>query len=216
MAEETARSFAAALALRPDQITEIALACLPANAQVTTHSASSAVEALLLRAHREGRLARVICTESRPLNEGAAMAGRLAAQGIPVTLVADAVAPGLLDEIMVVVVGADTVSPLGIVNKAGTYPLALAAREVGASVVALAGSEKRLPGSLADRETLVEEERDPGELIATPPAGVTVLNRAFDLTPLDVVSRVISESEVLNAAEIVATCEAIDVHPLLR
>ncbi len=216
LAEATARAFAAVLTERPRQLAEAALTHLPPNAEVVTHSASAGVEAALVHAHANGRLAHVVCAEARPLNEGVGLAGRLAAQGIRVTLVVDAVAPGLLAPGMVVLVGADTVSPLGVVNKAGTYPLALAARAVGAPVVVLAGSEKRLPGSLAERESLVGEARDAAELLADAPTGVTVLNRAFDLTPLDAVTYVISEDGAQMPADVLAACAAIDVHPLLR
>ena len=54
------------------------------------------------------------------------------------------------------------------------------------------------------------------ELIATPPPGVVVLNRAFDLTPLDAVTWIISERDVLPGADASAACDAIDVHSLLR
>ncbi len=216
LAEETARAFAAALMERPRQIAEVALPHLPPEVVVVTHSGSAVVEAALVHAYAHRRLARVICTESRPLNEGVGLAQRLAARGVPVTLVADAVAPGLLDRGMAVVVGADTVSPLGIVNKAGTYGLALAARAVGAPVITLAGSEKRLPAGLAERESLVGEARDAAELLADPPPGVGVLNRAFDLTPLDAVTYVVSEGGAQMPADVLAACAAIDVHPLLR
>ena len=215
LAEETARAFAATLTERPRQIAAAALPHLPPDATVATHSASAAVEAALVHAHAGGRLRSVLCAESRPLNEGVGLAGRLAAHGIPVTLVADAVAPGLLEAGMVVLVGADTVSPLGIVNKAGTYGLALAARAIGAPVVALAGSEKRLPGSLAERESLVGEARDAAELLAEGPPNVAVVNRAFDLTPLDALTYVITESGAQMPADVLAACAAIDVHPLL-
>ncbi|MFN8500262.1 MAG: hypothetical protein U0641_20600, partial [Anaerolineae bacterium] len=70
LAQDTAGAFAATLADRLPQIAGIATAFLPSNAGVVTHSASAAVEATLLRAHTEGRLASVVCPESRPMTEG--------------------------------------------------------------------------------------------------------------------------------------------------
>ncbi len=213
--QATARGFAAQVARRGAKLAEACLPLIPENASVITLSASSAVEGALRRAHDAGRLARVICSESRPLNEGVGLAERLGAVGIPVFLTTDAALPSLVRQASLVLVGADTVAPLGVVNKAGTYPLALTARRAGIPVVALAGSEKFLPPGIAEAATLTGEERPPDEVLAPVPVGITVINRAFDLTPLDLITQAVTERGTLGAAEVEVVCQSIAVHPLL-
>lgn len=213
--EQAARAFAVGLTTSAAGAVAGAAATLPAHAVVVTHSASSVVEATLRHAHTQGRLRRVIVSEARPLVEGVALARRLAGAGIPVTLVTDALAPSLVDEADVVVVGADTVAATHVVNKAGTYPLALAARAAGTPLMVVASSEKLLPASLFDAEGAVGEGRDAAQVLAQAPPGVTILNRQFDLTPLDLVTWVVTEAGPLRRDDVIAACEAIVVHPAL-
>lgn len=213
--EQAAQAFAAGLTTSAALAVAGAAAALPAHAVVVTHSASSVVEATLRHAHAQGRLSRVVASEARPLAEGAALARRLAAAGIPVTLVTDALAPSLVGAADVVLVGADTVAPSHVVNKAGTYPLALAARECETPLMVVAGSEKLLPAALFDAGAAVGEARDSAEVLAHPPPGVSVLNRQFDLTPLDLVTWVVTERGPLTRDGVIAACEAIVVHPAL-
>ncbi len=213
--EQAAQAFAAGLTASAALAVAGAVAALPAHAVVVSHSASSVVEATLRHAHAQGRLSRVVASEARPLAEGAGLARRLAATGIPVTVVTDALAPSLVAEADVVLVGADTVAPSHVVNKAGTYPLALAARECETPLMVVAGSEKLLPAALFDAGAAVGEARDSAEVLAHPPPGVSVLNRQFDLTPLDLVTWVVTERGPLTRDGVIAACEAIVVHPAL-
>lgn len=210
-----ARSFTARAASAAPALATAGASLIPSGAVVVTHSASSAVEGALHRAQAERHLARVIVSESRPLMEGVAQAARLAAAGIAVTLVADALAPALVAEADVLLVGADTVAPQGIINKAGTFALALAAQAANVPLLVVAGSEKLLPAALFDTQRALTEERDPGELLATPLPGVTILNRAFDFTPLDLVTSVVTEAGALSAAAVIAACASIVVHAAL-
>lgn len=210
-----AKGFAAGLGRRSAKLVDVAQAHIGAEEVVLTLSASGTVEAALLKAHRAGLVRRVICAESRPLNEGVELARRLSQAGVPVTLVADALAPSLVREATLVLVGADTVSARGIVNKTGTYALALAAEDTARPFVVLATSDKLLPTRLTDLATLLGEERDASELLPSPLPAVAVLNRPFDLTPLNLVSSVVTEKGAFGSEHIGPACDALAVHPLL-
>ncbi len=115
---------------------------------VLTHSRSSTV----LRALREGRPARVICTESLPGGEGRDTAAELGGEVVP-----DKQVLAVLANVDIVVVGADAVTPEDVVNKVGTAQLALAARERGVPAYVLCGSDKFVPaGWKADLGDLFE------------------------------------------------------------
>ena len=168
--------------------------------EIFTHSAGSTVRAALLHCWRAGRGLTVHCTESRPAAEGSALARDLAEQGIPTTLSTDSLAFSLLREAArpVLVVGADAVTPHGIVNKAGTLGLATAARSWGISLYVLAGSEKFLPS--ASRQ-FHQQDRPAEEVLPQAPEGLRVINRYFDLTPLECVTGIVTERGVLTARE---------------
>ncbi|MFQ5810510.1 MAG: translation initiation factor eIF-2B [Armatimonadota bacterium] len=202
-----------ALQERPAAIATAAWPLLPANAVAMTHSFSSVVLRWLLEAHRRGRCAEVYCTESRPMLEGVALAGQLAAEGIRVTLIADAAAAGCLAQVDAVGIGADGITPGGLVNKVGTYPLALAAARAGVPVYALCGSEKILgPGCIQPR---LDEPEDAAELLPHPLPGVRVYNTYFELTPLSCLTAVATEGGVVSPSDLAALLQAVPVHEYL-
>lgn len=166
---------------------------------VLTHSYSSTVRAALEHAWRQGRRFSVILTESRPMREGVRLARELAGEGIPVRLVPDAAAGAFVREARVVLIGADAVTFEGVVNKIGTWPLALAARESGVPVYALASAEKFLP---AGYTLPPEPEHDPREVLEAAVPGVTVLNPYFETTPWELLAGLVSEEGVLAPREV--------------
>lgn len=167
---------------------------------VFTHSAGSTVRTALLHCWQAGRGLTVHCTESRPASEGSALARDLAEQGIPTTLSTDSLAFSLLRQAPrpVLAVGADAVTPRGIVNKAGTLGLATAARSWGIPLYVLAGSEKFLPSA---PRLFHQRERPPKEVLAQAPRGLRIINRYFDLTPLECATGIVTERGVLTARE---------------
>ncbi|MFQ5858275.1 MAG: translation initiation factor eIF-2B [Anaerolineae bacterium] len=212
--QHTAEDIAAALTKRPDQIAQTALPLIHDGATIMTISSSSTVFATLQRAHAAGKRIQVICLESRPQHEGVDFAWQLAEIGIDVTLVVDAAMAHFMDGVNTVVFGADTVSRMGLVNKIGTYALALAADAHGVPAYALAGTEKFLPASLLSRFEI--EQQAPCEILDEPaPAHMDVINIYFDLTPLDFVAGIVTEDNVLTPAEVVARLEIIEVHRAL-
>ena len=205
-----ATAFMAAIEAHQEQAATHAAALLPSQAAVLTHSASSAVEAALRRAYAAGRLSRVTCLEARPLCEGRALAQRLAAAGIPTTLAVDALAARLVGDVDAVLVGGDTIAPGGLINKAGTAALALAARACRVPVYAVCPSEKLLPRLPRTRRparqrrgfAVPDRAQPPEEVLATPLPGVAVANYYFDRTPLHHLTAVVTEAGPLSPPQV--------------
>jgi translation initiation factor 2B subunit (eIF-2B alpha/beta/delta family) len=163
------------------------------------HSRSATVEATLraIAASRTER--RVIVGESRPGGEGVALARSLLAEGWDVTLVADAACGVLMRAVDAVVIGADSVRADGsVVNKVGSYPLALVARAAGVPFYVVCETLKVAPAELP----LALESLPPDTLMASPPAGLTVNTIAFDVTPAELVTGVVTENGLATTAEI--------------
>lgn len=212
----TAQGYANHLERSVERIAQRVLPLIPDGALVLTHSSSSTVLAALLHAKREGRTFAVLCTESRPQYEGRALAERLDQAGVETRLVVDALAPSMtsmVGGIEVVLVGADSLSTEGLVNKIGTYPLALAARAHQVPLYALCGTEKFLPLGY----TLPEEgPKDPQEVWPDHPQRVEVVNRYFDLTPLEYLTGIVAEEGILNPTEVGEIINKRRLHPWLR
>lgn len=180
---------------------------LRAGETLLTYSASAAVRDALVAASRTGRGLRVIVSEGRPAREGASLAEALAEAGLPVRLTPDAALAGFLREAGRFWIGADAVTPDGIVNKVGTATLAEVAERRGVPVEILASTAKFLPRSLAAHLVFEKgrvEEIHPGNV-----ERLVVDYPAFDITPWESVSRVITEEGVLSPAEVVKRLEGI-------
>eukprot|EP00898_Chlorokybus_atmophyticus_P000809 jgi/Chlat1/1729/Chrsp13S02162 len=95
---------------------------------VLIHGFSRCVLAMLLRAANHGTHFSVICTEGRPDNAGIRSALFLGNAGIPVTLILDSAVAFIMDKVDLVLVGAEgVVENGGVINKLGTYQMAIAA-----------------------------------------------------------------------------------------
>lgn len=172
-----------------------------------THSRSGTVEHVLTHlvdAPAAGSRA-IFVTESRPGGEGVALARMLATAGWRVTLIADMACGLFAGQARTIVVGADSArADGGVVNKVGTYPLALAARDAGVPLYVLCETRK----IAAPEYPLAFEEMDAAELLPRPIPGVTARNPYFDLTPARLVMGIITERGVLSPDEIQATATA--------
>jgi methylthioribose-1-phosphate isomerase len=153
-------------------------------------------------AWNQGKKIKVIATETRPLLQGARLtAYELRRDGIPVTLITDSMVGYVMHKRLVneVVVGADRIVQDAVVNKIGTFTVAVLAMEHGVPFyVAAPKSTFDLTRTSTD---VIIEERNPTEVthmgsqqIAA--SGVGVLNPAFDITPLTYVSAIICEDRV--------------------
>jgi translation initiation factor eIF-2B subunit delta len=204
------QGFLEGLLTGPEKIKTYALALLQGKRRVMTLSYSSTVVGVLVLAQG----IEVICPESRPLCEGLQTAKELGAKGIRVKVVADFAALSLVKESDLVMVGADAITPEGIVNKIGTYGLALAAREKKIPFYVLAGKEKFLPPPFS--KTLRIEKRDPTEITREIIPHGRVENVYFDLTPLDLITGVITQQGVIAGAEVRKLLEGMAISEGLK
>ncbi|HET9139974.1 S-methyl-5-thioribose-1-phosphate isomerase [Actinophytocola sp.] len=159
--------------------------------------------------HERGALGRVYVDETRPLLQGSRLTTwELARLGIEHTLVVDSAGPSVLARGLAdaVLVGADRIAANGdVINKIGTYPLALAAARAGIPFVVAAPESTLDPDSPTGQDVEIEI-RDGAEIvhmgqIRTAPAGTPTLNLAFDLTPADLVTAIVTEHRVIHPAK---------------
>ncbi len=167
-------------------------------AWIASLSLSGAVRDALIEAHRAGLAPRALIGEGRPLLEGRAMAAELAGAGIPVWLVTDAALPLLLSQARMVWLGADAVTDAGVLNKIGSFAVALAAREHSVPVYALAPRRKFLS---ARNRALRIVEMPPAEVWDAPAPGVEPRNVYFESVPLPLLRGVVVEDGVLPPGE---------------
>ncbi|MEV0297894.1 S-methyl-5-thioribose-1-phosphate isomerase [Nocardia sp. NPDC050710] len=158
--------------------------------------------------HERGALTEVLVDETRPLLQGARLtAWELAEAGIPHRLTIDSAAAWAMatGQVDCVLVGADRVTADGdVANKIGTYMLALAARHHGIPFIVVAPESTRDPDMASGRDIVVEQ-RAAVEVtgfggVATAPAGTEVFNPAFDVTPGNLVTAVVTELGVVHGA----------------
>ena len=168
------------------------------DAWIGTLSSSTDVREALLEAARSERRPRVLVGEGRPLLEGREQAARLAEAGLPVWLVVDAALPLLVSQARMVWIGADAVTDQGVINKVGSFALALAAREHSVPVYALASRRKFLPAATA---ALRIEEMTAAEVWDAPAPGVQPRNVYFELVPMGLLRAVVVEDAVIPGGE---------------
>jgi methylthioribose-1-phosphate isomerase len=195
-------------------IAELGSQLLPPGSAVLTHCNAGALATagegtalgVITAAFRQGKVSRVFADETRPLLQGARLTSwELVREGIPVTLITDSTAGTVLRRGMVqaVIVGADRIAANGdTANKVGTYPLAVLAARHGVPFYVAA------PTSTIDLDTksgdsIPIEERDPREVthfagIHVAADGVDVFSPAFDVTPNDLLTAIVTECGVLR------------------
>ncbi|PRH79596.1 S-methyl-5-thioribose-1-phosphate isomerase [Streptomyces solincola] len=176
--------------------------------------------AVALEAHRRGRLRRLWVDETRPLLQGARLTTYEAARnGLAYTLLTDNAAGSLFaaGEVDAVLIGADRIAADGsVANKVGSYPLAVLARYHHVPFIVVAPLTTIDPGT--PDGAAIEVEQRPGqevtELTAPPqiaagapgaavglpvaPLGTQAYNPAFDVTPPELVTAIVTEAGVVS------------------
>lgn len=161
-------------------------------------------------AWREGRLARLFADETRPRLQGAKLTTwECVQEGIPVTLIADNMAAHCMKQGMIhaVVVGADRIAANGdAANKIGTYSLAIIAQAHNVPFY-VAAPLSTIDFELTDGSKIPIEERDSVEMyqVGTTricPVGVDFYNPAFDVTPAELISGIITEYGTVAPGEL--------------
>jgi len=163
-------------------------------------------------AHERGQVEEVLTTETRPLLQGARLTSwELAKLGIPYRVIVDSAGASLIarGQVHAVVVGADRVAANGdVANKIGTYALALAAGRAGVPFLVVA-PESTVDPRTPDGGVIRIEERPEAEVLELggrrlAPAGARALNPAFDITPADLVTAIVTEQRVIRPAHLAA------------
>jgi len=161
---------------------------------------------VVIAAHRAGKRPHVWVDETRPVLQGARLtAWELGKLGIDRTLIADVAAGSLMarGEVDLAIVGADRIAANGdVANKVGTYPLAVLARHHDVPFYVAA------PVSTIDLSTptgsdIPIEERDPAEVTSPmgfdlAELGTPAANPAFDVTPAELVTAIVTDRGVLR------------------
>ncbi|MFN3975148.1 MAG: S-methyl-5-thioribose-1-phosphate isomerase [Dehalococcoidia bacterium] len=204
------------------QIGTLGASLLPQGCVVLTHCNTGALATggwgtalgIIRTAWEQGKLAGVYVTETRPLLQGARLTTwELVQEGIPVTLIVDAGAGALMrkKKVDAVIVGADRIAANGdVANKIGTYSLAVLAHHHAIPFyVAAPTSTLDLATPIGDAIPI--EERPPqevtqmgwgwaseGRILHSAPQGVPAWNPAFDITPADLVTAIVTEAGIAH------------------
>ncbi|MBB5077551.1 S-methyl-5-thioribose-1-phosphate isomerase [Nonomuraea endophytica] len=156
--------------------------------------------------HERGRLGEVLALETRPLLQGARLTTwELARMGAPHRLVTDSAGPYLLARggIDAVLIGADRIAANGdVANKIGSYALALGAERAGVPFIVVA-PESTIDEGTPSGDQIAIEDRGSEEVttiqgVRLAPKGTEAVNPAFDVTPHDLVTAIVTERRVIR------------------
>lgn len=218
---ETAKAINAADLRTCQQIGDYGLDALPANPEklrILTHCNAGALATagygtalgVVRSTWAAGRLERVFADETRPRLQGAKLtAWECVQEGIPVTVITDNMAAHCMQRGMIdaVVVGADRIAANGdTANKIGTYSVALVARAHNIPFF-VAAPLSTIDFAIANGNQIPIEERHPSEIYAIGetvicPTGADFYNPAFDVTPANLITAIITEYGAVAPADL--------------
>jgi methylthioribose-1-phosphate isomerase len=201
-----------------ERIGALGAALVPADATVATICNAGVLAtggigsalAPIYHLHRLGRAPRVIVPETRPLLQGSRLtAWELSRAGVECTVIADGAIASRFrrGDVACALVGADRIAANGdVANKVGTYALALAARAHGVPLYVLAPSSTVDP-AMPDGGGIAIELRAPEEVtgwrgVPAAAAGVDAWNPAFDVTPAQLVSAIVTDRGVVPPGQL--------------
>lgn len=186
-----------------ERIAEIGAKKIHDGMTVFTHCHASTVTKILIEAWRQGKRFTVRNTETRPRFQGRKTAEELAKAGIPVIHSVDSAGRLGMKDADIFLFGADAVTAEGnVVNKIGTTMFAEFAALYQIPVYSCTNSWKFDPATLGGADEPIEE-RDPKEVWASAPAGIKIINPAFELTPADRINGIITELGVFKPETLV-------------
>ena len=194
------------------KLAEYGASLIPDPAEIITHCNTGALATVdygtalgaVFTAHAQGKKVHVWVDETRPLLQGARLnMWELQHEGIPATLICDNTAAFVMArrEISLCIVGADRIAANGdTANKIGTYALALAAKHHGVPFYIAAPCSTIDPAAASGKDIPVEE-RGADEIVngfgrRTAPEGARVYAPAFDITPNELITAIITEKGV--------------------
>ena len=225
MAGQSAEEIAAALEALAQKIYADDIACnkkmgeygaelLPPHTRILTHCNAGALATcgwgtalgVIRAAHAQGKIDMVYADETRPLLQGARLTvWELMQDNIPVTVITDNMAAWTMKQkgINAVVTGADRIALNGdTANKIGTYGVALAAKHHGIPFY-IAAPVSTFDFNIATGAEIPIEERSADEVrrlqgVVTAPQDAPAYNPAFDVTPAELITGIITEYGVIK------------------
>jgi len=156
---------------------------------VLTHCHSTFVIAALVK--NKANIKEVIVTETRPKYQGIMTAKELISNKIKVSYIIDSAISDFIGKADIVVVGADAMRKEGLVNKVGTHPLALVAKENRKPFYVITSSF-----TIDKRKKIVMEQRPASEVMHGHLRGAKIFNPAFDVTPWKYITAVVTEKGI--------------------
>ncbi len=160
---------------------------------------------VIREAHKSGKDIKVYADETRPRLQGAKLtAWELVEEGIPATLIPDSVAATLIRDgkIDKIIVGADRIASNGdTANKIGTFMLSVLANVYKVPFY-IAAPTTTIDFDMKSGDEIEIEERDASEVthiagVQVAPIGINVYNPAFDVTPHENITAIITEKGIL-------------------
>jgi len=167
---------------------------------ILTHSASSAVEAALMEAKKRKKHFRVICTESRPLQEGTQLAIRLAKAGIKTSLIVDADLTRTIPESNFIITGTNRITEASFINKTGSYTAAIVAKEFNVPFYIISDTAKILPKRTYPAKFISGNEQ---QIMEKRINHLAIENYYFEEVPLSLVHKVVCETGIFETEEFV-------------
>jgi S-methyl-5-thioribose-1-phosphate isomerase len=162
--------------------------------------------AVVFELHRRAALGGVVASETRPLLQGARLtAWELGNAGVPFRLAVDSAGPFLMarGQVDAVILGADRICANGdVINKVGSYAHALGARAAGIPFICVA-PESTVDMATPSGDAVEIEDRGAAEVVsfggaAVAPAQAEAVNPAFDVTPHDLVTAIVTDERVIR------------------
>lgn len=170
---------------------------------VLLHSNSGTIHSIFNQLKDKELEIDIIQTESRPNNEGVIQAETLSSLGYNVKLIPDAASHQIMEEVDMVLLGADSIYQDYFVNKLGSYPIVSAAREYQIPVYVIADSRKlwkSIPGT-ASRRWSGPKLQDPKELYDGGDSNIKAVNHYFESVPNRYVKAFLTENQVYRPGE---------------
>lgn len=183
-----------------DRIVQYGARMIMDNHIVLVHSYSNLVYSILVQARKLKRRFSVICTESRPLNEGSKMALELAKAGVKTHLIIDADMARSVNDVHFILTGTDRITENSFINKTGTQALALIANSLNKPIYIAGESDKILLKRtypvrfLQNNETQVFKEKH---------SNLTISNIYFEEILLKYVGKIILEDGIIELKEFI-------------
>lgn len=195
---QVAEQFLGSLEQSKENIAKVGSRRIFHHSRILTHCHSSTVTGILRKAKLDGKSFEVVCTESRPVFQGRITAKEMLDSGIKTTMIVDSAVRHFMNQVDLVMVGADAITSEGnVINKIGTSMVALAAKEARTPFYVVSELLKFAPLTIhGEYEKL--EERSSKEVWDDSPAGLIIRNPAFDVTRREFIHGIICEEGIIS------------------